>query len=258
MSDAVLIEKAPPVGRIVINRPETRNALDFDVIRGIRAGIDAHEADADVRVIVLTGAGDKSFCAGGNLRLDPSAGFIAIHEGRGEYAELLLRFGRCGKPIVARVNGHALGGGLGLACASDIVVATADATFGTPEIKLGLFPMMIMALLVRHVGRKKLMEIMLTGGRFTAEEAVRHGVANYAVPATELDAKMDELVAALASKSAAVLRLGKRAFYDMDDMSTEDALKYLHTMLTVNSMAEDAMEGVMAFMEKREAKWGDR
>jgi enoyl-CoA hydratase/carnithine racemase len=258
MSEAVLMEKDGAVGRLVINRPEARNSLNADVMAGLYEGLDRFEADPEVRVIVLTGAGDKAFCAGADLRLDPSAGFIAMHEGRGRFADLVVRFQRCGKPIVARVNGHALGGGLGLACASDIVVAVDAATFGTPEIKLGLFPMMIMALLVRHVGRKKLLELMLTGGKFTAAEAVANGIANYAVPADQLDAKVAEIVAALASKSAAVLRLGKKAFYDMDDMSTEDALKYLHTMLTVNAMAEDAMEGVIAFMEKREPNWKDR
>ncbi len=258
MSDIILHEIDGAVGRLVINRPEARNSITIDVIDGLMAGIEKLEADAEVRVIVITGAGEKAFCAGGDMRIDPSAGFIAIHEGRGKYAQLIRRMQKCDKPIVARVNGHALGGGLGLAMASDIVVASENATFGTPEIKLGLFPMMIMALLVRHVPRKKLMEMMLTGLRAPAAEALQLGMVNHVVPADKLDEKVGEITNALAGKSSAILRLGKTAFYTMEDMSVDQALSYLHGMLTVNAMSEDAMEGVMAFMEKREANWKDR
>ncbi len=254
----ILVEKNGPAGRLTINRPEARNAITFDVIRGLHAGIDELEADPSVRVIVLTGAGDKAFCAGGDMRPDPSAGFLAMHEGRGAYAELLRRMRSCGKIIVARVNGHALGGGLGLACASDIVVASDSATFGTPEIRLGLFPMMIMALLVRHVPRKKLAEMMFTGLKISAADAVAWGLANHAVPVAELDAKVAQIAGDIAGKSAAILRLGKKAFHDMEDMNVDQALNYLHGMLTVNAMTEDAMEGVIAFMEKRDANWKDR
>ena len=258
MSEVVLTEKDGAVGTVKLNSPATRNALDLPMIDGILAGVAAHAADDDVRVIVVTGEGEKAFCAGGNLRTDPSAGFLAMHEGRGKYADLLLSIQRCGKPVVAKVNGHALGGGLGLACAADIVVAVDSATFGTPEIKLGLFPMMIMALLIRHVPRKKLLEMMLTGQRIPAAEAVTAGLANYAVPAEQLDAKTAEIASAMASKSRAILRLGKTAFYAMEDMSVEQALSYLQNMLSINSLAEDAMEGVMAFMEKREPSWKDK
>ncbi len=258
MSDVILVEYDGSVGRLVINRPEARNAITIDVIDGLLAGIEKLEASADTRVIVLTGAGEKAFCAGGDMRIDPSAGFLAIHEGRGKYAQLIRRMQECGKPLVARVNGHALGGGLGLALACDIVVAGQNAAFGTPEVKLGLFPMMIMALLVKHVPRKKLVEMMLTGQRVSASEAVQLGMANYAVAPDKLDEKTHEITTALAGKSSAILRLGKTAFHTMEDMSTDQALSYLHGMLTVNAMSEDAMEGVMAFMEKREANWKDK
>ncbi|MCZ7586059.1 MAG: enoyl-CoA hydratase-related protein [Deltaproteobacteria bacterium] len=255
---AVLVEKNAPVGRLVINRPEARNTLSAEVIAGLRDGLDTLEADPDVRVIVLTGAGDKAFCAGADLRVDPSQGLLAMHDGRGDYANLLRRFLRCGKVIVARVNGHALGGGLGLACACDIVVAADGATFGTPEIRVGLYPMMIMALLVRHVPRKKLAEMMLAGRRFPAVEAVELGLANYAVPAAELDAKVSEITGEIAAKSLAVLRLGKQAFAAMQDMSIDQALSHLQTMLSINATTEDAMEGVLAFMEKRDPRWKDK
>jgi enoyl-CoA hydratase len=258
MSDEVLMEKIGTVGRLTINRPQARNTLNKEVIVGLTEGLDRLEADPEARVIVITGAGDKAFCAGADLRFDPSAGMIPMHDERGRYADLLRRILRCGKVIVARVNGHALGGGLGLALACDIVVAQEGATFGTPEITLGLFPMMIMALLVRHVPRKRLLEMMLTGQKFPAAKAMELGMINYCMPAGELDAKTDEITAALAGKSAAILRLGKRAFYGMEDMSIDQALTYLHSMLTVNSLAEDAMEGVISFMEKRAPEWKDK
>ncbi|MCB9475837.1 MAG: enoyl-CoA hydratase/isomerase family protein [Deltaproteobacteria bacterium] len=258
MSEELLIEKDGPVARVTINRPAHRNALNGEVVLGLSKAFDVLDADDAVRVIVLTGAGDKAFCAGADLGLNPSAGFLALHEGRGAYAALLQKVQKCGKPVVARVNGHALGGGLGLACACDIVVATDEATFGTPEIKLGLFPMMIMTLLVRHVPRKKLLEMMLTGQRLSGDEVVKLGLANYVVPPVGLDEKVGEIVDALASKSSAVLKLGKQAFYAMEDMPLEQALNYLHSMITINSMAEDAMEGVIAFMEKRDPEWKDR
>jgi enoyl-CoA hydratase len=268
----VLEEHAGGVARITINRPDARNALSQEVMEGLLAAFDRAAADPAVRVVVLTGAGDKAFCAGGDLggrgfqtagRGAPgppshARGFAERHHDRRTFADLFRRMNGLGKPIVARVRGHCLAGGFGLALGCDLVVASDDATFGTPEVKRGLFPMMIMATIFRNVGRKKGMELLLTGDRISAAEAERLGLINYAVPADQLDAKVDELAAKVAGMSPAVVRLGRDAFYAMSDMGFDQALEYLQTMLTVNLGTEDAIEGVTAFLQKRDPVWKGR
>jgi len=268
----VLYEVAGPVARLTINRPEARNALSPEVMEGLLAAFDRAGADPALRVLVLTGAGDKAFCAGGDLggrgfkSDDPAGqalramqkGFAERHHDRRTFADLFRRLNRLGKPVIARVRGHCLAGGFGLAIGCDLVVASDDSSFGTPEVKRGLMPMMIMATIFRNVGRKKGMELLLTGERISAAEAERLGLINYAVPAAELDAKVDELAMRVAAMSPAVLRLGRDAFYAMSDMPFDQALEYLQTMLTVNLGTEDAAEGVRAFLEKREPVWKGR
>jgi len=157
---------------------------------------------------------------------------------------------------LGRINGHALGGGLGLACACDIVVAAQDCRFGTPEINVGLFPYVIMATLLRATSApKRLLELMLTGERIDAQQAWQFGLVNYVVPREQLDAKVGEIAGKITAKSPVVLRLGRRAFYTMRDMEYEKALEYLASVLAINTMAEDVAEGVSAFLEKREPQW---
>jgi len=256
----VLYEVAGPVARVTINRPEARNALSPEVMEGLLAAFDRAAADAAVRVVVLTGAGDKAFCAGGDLggRGFLQKGFAERHHDRRSFADLFRRMNRLGKPVIARVRGHCLAGGFGLAIGCDLVVASDDSSFGTPEVKRGLMPMMIMATIFRNVGRKKGMELLLTGERISAADAERLGLINYAVPAAELDARVDALAARVAAMSPAVVRLGRDAFYAMSDMPFDQALEYLQTMLTVNLGTEDAAEGVRAFLEKREPVWKGR
>lgn len=268
---AVLYEVANGVARITINRPDARNALSQEVMTGLLDAFERARHDAAVRALVLTGAGDKAFCAGGDLggralksddsegqALRAMQGFVDRHHDRRTFADLFRRMNALGKPIVARVRGHCLAGGFGLALGCDLVVASDDSSFGTPEVKRGLMPMMIMATIFRNVGRKKGMELLLTGDRITAAEAERLGLINYAVPAAELDAKVDALVAKVAAMSPAVVRLGRDAFYAMSDMGFDQALDYLQAMLTVNVGTEDAIEGVRAFLEKREPVWKGR
>jgi enoyl-CoA hydratase/carnithine racemase len=164
----------------------------------------------------------------------------------------------CPKPILARVNGHALAGGFGLMLACDLVLAADDAEFGTPEINIGLWPYMISAVIQRNVPRKVALDMMLTGRRITADEAGRWGMVNRVVPRAGLDQAVDELVGELGSKSPLILSLGKRSFYRSQDMSFDDALSYLHSMLTVNLEAEDVAEGVGAFLQKRPPEWKGR
>jgi enoyl-CoA hydratase/carnithine racemase len=243
--------------RLTIDREAARNALSPAVVAGLIEGIGKAEADPAVRAIVLTGAGERVFCAGGDLG-GLAEGFLAGHDGRRNYAQLLLRIQGCSKATVARVNGHALAGGLGLVLACDLAVATDAAGFGTPEIDRGLFPMMMMALLQRHLGRKRALQLVLTGERLTAADALSWGIVNQIVPAAQLDTATNALAEKLAGKSKAIMALGKRSFFAAEDLPLQGAMEMLASQLSINVMAEDAAEGVTAFLEKRPPKWNDR
>ena len=251
-------EVAPPRATITIDDPERRNPLSNAAMDEIAGMVERAAADEAVRVIVITGAGSQAFSAGGDL----SGGFverpIADHQARGALARLLLSLRSCGKPTVARVNGHALAGGFGLAAACDVVVAVEEATFGTPEIKVGLWPMMITAVLQRVMPRKAALELMMTGRRISADEARRLGVVSRVVPTGELDEAVDLVVSSLASASPAVMRLGRDAYYAVEDLGFEAALDQLHAGLTAVASTEDAAEGVAAFLEKRHPRWRGR
>jgi enoyl-CoA hydratase len=264
MSDAapVLYAVADSVARVTINRPEARNALSPEVMEGLLGAFDRAAADPEVRVVVLTGAGERAFCAGGDLGGGGLGGrprsFVEQHHGRRTFADLFRRMNGLGKPIIARVRGYCLAGGFGLALGCDLVVASDDSQFGTPEVKRGLMPMMIMATIFRNVGRKRGLELLFTGDRIPAAQAERWGLINRAVPAEQLDTTVDEFAAKIAAMSPAVVRLGRDAFYAMADMGFDQALEYLQTMLTLNLGAEDAAEGIRAFLEKRDPVWKGR
>jgi enoyl-CoA hydratase len=258
--EVVLYEVRGPAAWLTINRPDRRNAISGGVIEGLMAGLGRAAADEGVRVVVVTGAGDRAFCAGADLRstMAPREGRVGQHDRRGRIAALLSGLMRFAKPVVARVNGVALAGGFGLMMACDLVVAADDVDFGTPEINLGLWPFMISAVIKRNVPRKVALEMMMTGRRYSAEEAARWGMVNRVVPRDALDQAVDELVGDLASKSPLVLRLGKEAFANVDHMGLDVALAYLNAMLTVDLESEDVAEGVSAFLEKRSPAWKGR
>ena len=259
MTDEILYDTGGGVARITINRPERRNSISWGVISGIRQRLAEAKADADVRVVVLTGAGDKAFCAGADLTgMAGDSSFLDMHDGRGSLAELFKDLWTLGKPTIARVRGYALAGGFGLALACDFVIASDDAQFGTPEINVGLWPYMITVPLVRSMPPKKVLELMLTGRRVSASEAEQIGFVNRVVPVDELDEATNAFAAALASKSPAIVRLGRDSFYEVWDRDAEDALAYLHPMLTITTMTEDSREGITAFAEKREPQWKGR
>lgn len=256
--EELLVDIADGVARLTINRPQRRNALNWDVVEGLRAAVAKARLDDDVQVVVLTGAGDAAFCAGADLGGMRGDSHAELHQARGELAALFEDLWHLGKPTVARVRGHCLAGGFGLALSCDLVVAADDATFGTPEIKVGLWPYMITVPLCRSMPPKRALELMMTGRRIDAAEAERIGVLTRVVPAEELDRAVDELTATLAAASPSVMRLGRDAFYDTWDMGATDALRVLHPALTVATGLEDAAEGIAAFAEKRAPCWKGR
>lgn len=243
---------------ITIDDPERRNPMSADTMGELLDATRWALADDDVRVLVYTGAGDKAFSAGGDL----SAGFvddpIGLHRSRGALADLFRHMSRGGKPTVARVNGHALAGGFGLAAACDVVVCVEDAKLGAPEVNVGLWPMMISAVLLRSMPRKAVLELMMTGRTITAEEAQRLGAVSRVVTRDELDAAVDEVVEALASKSPAVLELGRDSLNAVAELGFDAALDRLQAGLTAVALTDDAREGVTAFLEKRSPTWTNR
>jgi enoyl-CoA hydratase/carnithine racemase len=259
MPDEVQYESGERIARVTINRPGRRNAMSYGVMQGLRDAMASARADTAVRVVVLTGAGDKAFCAGADLGgIAENEGAAAAHEGRGLLAELFRDMWSLGKPIVARVRGFALAGGFGLACACDLVVASDDAVFGTPEINVGLWPYMITVPLLRSMAPKTALDLMMTGRRVDAAEGRRLGFVQRVVPAAELDATVDAIATELASKSPLIMKWGRDAFYRVLEMDANDALSYLQGMLTVTTLTDDAAEGVAAFAEKRAPEWKGR
>ncbi len=255
----VLVHVADHVATLTINRPEKRNALSWSAMGDLRRAVADAKADPAVRVVVLTGAGDRAFCAGADLGgMADGGGFAELHEGRGELARLFRELWELGKPTIARVRGYALAGGFGLALACDLVVAADDATFATPEIDVGLWPHMITVPLTRSMPPKVALELMMTGRRVGAAEALRIGFVNRVVPVDGpggLDEAVAELAATLSAKSPVALKLGRDSFYGAWDLAAEDALRLLHPQLTVTASTEDAAEGIAAFREKRPPRW---
>lgn len=242
------------VETITLFNPERRNAIGPQMIDELLWALEDARGAAEVRAIVLTGEG-KAFCAGGDFA---QMGNDAKVPHKGEYSDLLLAMVNSDKPIVARVNGHAMGGGLGLVAASTFAIASTEAKLGTPEIDVGLFPMMIMAVLARVMPRRRLMEMMLFGQKLDAQEAATLGIVTRAVPPAEFDAQVKELCDRIASKSPITIALGLRAFAEQDDMDLERALPLLRQRLGECLATDDAREGLMAFLEKRAPKWSGK
>ena len=245
------------IARVTLNKPDKRNPLSPVLIGELVRALEVARDDAAVRVIILTGAG-KVFSAGGDLSQMGGAGLPAGAGKPGTLVELFLLLTRLGKPVIAMVNGHAMAGGLGLMVACDLVVASEAAQFACPEINVGLWPMMIMAEIFRSVGRKKGLEMILTGDRIDAREAERIGLINKAVPPEKLESETLALARKLAQKSPAIVRMGLRAFYETQDMELDKALPYLEAQLLAVLATEDAREGLLAFIEKRAPKWKGR
>lgn len=245
------------VARLVLTNPARKNAIGPVMINELLWALSDAKADAAVRSIVLTGAGD-AFCAGGDFAQMTAGGDGATLELKGDYADLLLTMVQLDKPIVARVNGAAMGGGLGLVAASHFAVAARGAKLGTPEINVGLFPMMIMAVLARVVPRRRLLEMMLFGERMDADRAAEIGLVGRVVEAAELDGAVASITDAIAAKSPVAVRMGLEAFAAQQDVALAQALPDLRERLGKILATDDAREGLMAFLEKRAPTWTGR
>lgn len=260
MSAEVSVSREGAALVVAIDRPTRRNALNEAVAEAIATVLDEAESDGAVRAVVLTGSGDKAFCAGGDLKpnADGTPFTIDVADPRHYVARLLRRMDACRLPLIAKVNGHALGGGLGLVCACDLVVAREDALLGVTEVRVGLFPMMILPYLLRVMPYRRLMEMCLTGEMVAAGSTEASAIVNYAVPADELDAKTEWLLARIADKSPTGIRLGKQSLAKIREMTTDAALEYAQFMLANMARTEDAREGFAAFSERRPPVWTGR
>ncbi len=257
--EQVAYEVADGIATVTLNNPEKRNMLSGQMLTELVAAMEeARDSDA-VRAVVLTGAGDKVFCAGADLGgFAADVPLVQKHFASDLFLEFFRLMPRLGKPSLCAANGHVLAGGMGLALSCDLLIAKEGATFGTPEINVGAFPYMIMAIIYRNVPRKKVNEMMLLGERLSAEQAVEFGLANKVVPVAEFDAAVADWAAKLASKSPVLMRLGHDAMYRQQDMAVDDALEFLRSQLSLTFTTEDIVEGVSAFFEKRDPEWKGR
>ncbi len=252
----ILYEIRDHAAWLTINREDRRNALSLQMIELFLEYLDRAAADDHVRAVCLTGVGEKTFCSGADL----ASTMVAEGHMTGalKYAELLKKMAKFPKPLVARVNGHCLAGGLGFMLSCDLVYARKEAKFGTPEVNVGLFPMMIGALIFRNASRKKALEMIYTARMLSAAEAEEMGLITRAVSTQELDAVVNEALSAISAKAPLALKMGRQALAAAQDMTLDEALDYLCIQLGSVAATEDAMEGMMAFMEKRQPQWKGR
>ncbi len=253
MSEAdLLYEVREHVAWITLNREARRNALSMEMITLFLKYLDDIAASTQVRVVCVSAVGDKAFCSGADLASgDPL-------QGAKKYCELLKTMIACPKPIVAKIQGHCMAGGMGIMLACDIVYAAEHVKFGTPEVKVGLFPMMVTALLMRNVGRKKAMEMLFTGNPLSAHEAEEMGLITRAYSVGDLDAKVSETLSSISSRAPLAVSMGKKAISAIEGKGLDESLDYLSGQLAILAGTEDAMEGMSAFLAKRPPVWKGR
>src|ERR687891_1271856 len=259
MAEELLYDVKDGVATVTLNRPDQRNALNAELLAGLVGAMKRVRDEDEVRAVVLTGAGEKVFCAGADLGgFAADAPLVDKHFASDLFLEYFRLMPRLGKPSLCAANGHVLAGGVGLALSCDLLSAKEGARFGTPEINVGAFPYMIMSIIYRNVPRKKVNEMMLLGEQISAEQAVDYGIANKVVSADQFHDAVQDWATELASKSPVLMRLGHDAMYRQQDMALDDALEYLRSQLSLTFTTEDIQEGVAAFFEKREPNWKGR
>ena len=257
--ETLLTSLADGVARIVLNRPEARNALSRTLVQELEAALAAFEADPAARVVVLSGAGDKAFCAGADLKGTGERGTtLQARESFGGLPRILELMARMRTPVIAQVHGFALAGGCGLAVGCDLVVASEDAQFGLPEIKIGLLPLIVMAPILISAGRKRGLLMVLSGESVSAREALEMGLVSLVVPRAELEAKTTALARRLAGFSPVAIGIAKEAASTIQDLDYSKSLRYLRELTTLVFMSDDAKEGIAAFFEKRDPQWKGR
>lgn len=254
---AVSVSDDGVVIRAVIDRPDQRNALNRTVIEGLLDVLDAAD-DGPTRVVVIRGA-EGSFSSGGDMAEMPIGGSAQDYrEGFSGLTRLIKRLQSTGALTVAAVEGYCLAGGLGLAAACEFIVASRDAEFGTPEVKVGLFPAQAMAPIMRSVHEKRGLKLLFTGDRIDAETAADMGLVTDLHGPEEFDRGLDDFVETLAANSPVMISMGKEAYYNQRDMSFDRALSYLKEVIALLAMSEDTEEGIEAFLTDREPEWRGR
>lgn len=254
----LLYQAQDRVATITLNRPEVRNAMSLDLQAELNTALQTAGADPGVNVIVLTGVGN-TFSAGGDLqKMDSQPSIVEFHESRSNYIRLLTTIRSLPKPLVARVNGHVMGGAMGIVALSDFAIAADTAKFGTPELNVGLFPMMVAKPILMTLPRRKAMELIFTARTLQAAEAAEWGLINRAVPEAELDATVKALVDNLLKHSPMALKLGREAMQQAEELRFAEALPYLKSMLAILRSTDDVVEGLTAFRERRAPVWKGR
>ena len=257
--ETLLVDVRDGVATVTLNRPEARNALNRALVQELGDALNALDGDAAARAIVLRGAGDRAFCAGADLKgMFRDAPILEAREQYAGLARILEGIPRMRTPVIGQVHGYALAGGCGLAAACDVVVASEDAVFGLPEIKLGLLPLMVMAPILRTASPKRVLQLVLTGAELPAREAAAIGLVSQVVPRAELEPTAQALARTIAGYSPAAIGIAKEAFYATLELDHARALPYLRDLLTIVARSEDAQEGVAAFLAKRPPRWTGR
>lgn len=256
MAGELLSDRRGDVLWLALNRPEVHNALNMSLTEALVDAFKAASADETLRAVVLTGAGERSFCSGADLK-ESAGGMFRSESGANPIANVLRAIEACGKLVIARINGSALAGGLGLVAACDLAYAVDHAKFGLPEVRVGVFPMMVATKLLRQISKRRLQEMAYLGESFSAAEAERYGLINRVVPAGELDAAINDVLAKLRQNSPAALAAGKAAILEMQDMTQPDMLAFAEWKIAELGDSPDAQEGRAAFAEKRRPRWAN-
>jgi enoyl-CoA hydratase/carnithine racemase len=253
----IVVEKRELVGIIMLNRLDHMNTFSIVLAKELNAALDELEKDGHIRAVIIKGAG-RSFCAGIDITEFSGKTLLEYREWIAWMEKMNLTIAGMGKPVIAAVHGYAVANGTGLLAACDLAIAAEGTRIGTTAINVGLFCMGPAVPLSRCVGRKKALEMLLTGTIIDAQEAERIGLVNKVVPPGKLDEAAMELANELAAKSPIALQMGKRAFYTMADMEYTKALEYMNEMMAELCITEDAREGVEAFLKKRKPQWKGR